>query len=310
LKRENFYRRNPNDALAGMVGMSLEERGVYNTVIDLLYSTWRPVEDNRAFIANWCGCAVQKLNPIIERLIGRGKLVRFEEGGASYLSNSRFESERSDVKGSGKTRSGRQEVEEKSAGVGEKSAGVGENPALLNADVEENQPVRALEKSRVEESRETPIAPKGAVDGGKPKITLRQADVEAVWSIAPPKARERSSRADVLKALQGAARRGNHPAEVMVGVSAYYASREATRNDGEYAKGVHRIIIADRWKDFIPAGGLKTQTDPSNWPNERWRVVLDRYKVTGKWPENAGPSPENEGTFVPDMLKGSLERAA
>jgi uncharacterized protein YdaU (DUF1376 family) len=161
-----------------------------------------------------------------------------------------------------------------------------------------------------EENIDTPLAPKGAVDGGKPKITLRQADVEAVWSIAPPKARERSSRADVLKALQGAARRGNHPAEVMVGVSAYYASREATRNDGEYAKGIHRVIIADRWKDFIPAGGMKTQTDPSNWPHERWRVVLDRYKVTGKWPENAGPSPENEGSFVPDMLKGPMERAA
>lgn len=155
-----------------------------------------------------------------------------------------------------------------------------------------------------------PIAPKGAVDGGKPKITLRQADVEAVWSIAPQKARERSSRADVLKALQGAARRGNHPAEVMVGVSAYYASREATRNDGEYAKGVHRVIVADRWKDFIPVGGVKAQSDPSVWSEERWGVVVDRYKVTGKWPDNAGPAPDESGTFVPDVLRKSLERAA
>ena len=156
----------------------------------------------------------------------------------------------------------------------------------------------------------TPIAPEGATDEGKPKITLRQADVEAMWAIAPPKARERSSRADVLKAMQGAARRGNHPAEVMVGVAAYYASREATRNDGEYAKGVHRIIMADRWRDFIPAEGVKVQSDPSSWPIERWRVVVDRYKVTGQWPNNAGPSPDHEGSFIPQDLAKSLERAA
>ena len=160
-KRENFYRRNPSDALAGMIGMTLEERGVYNTVIDLLYSTWRPVEDNRAFIAGWCGCAVQKLNPIIDRLITRKKLIRFEEDGCFYLSNQRFETERSDVKGSAKTRSGRSngeeksgEVGEKSAGVEEKSAGVGQNPPVLGSDIEEKQPVTALEKSREDKSRE------------------------------------------------------------------------------------------------------------------------------------------------------------
>lgn len=159
-KRENFYRRNPSDALAGMMGMTLEERGVYNTVIDLLYSTWRPVEDSRSFIAGWCGCAVQKLNPIIDRLIARKKLIRFEEDGCFYLSNQRFEAERSDVKGSQNTRSGRGksteksgEVGEKSASVEEKSAGVEENPPVLDTDVEENQPVTALEKSREDKTR-------------------------------------------------------------------------------------------------------------------------------------------------------------
>ena len=75
MKRENFYRRSPDDALAGMVGMTLEERGVYNTVIDLIYLTWRPLEDSRAYIAAHCGCAVQRLNPILNRLIERGKRV-------------------------------------------------------------------------------------------------------------------------------------------------------------------------------------------------------------------------------------------
>lgn len=104
--------------------------GVYNTIIDLLYLTWRPVEDNRAYIAGHCGCAVQKLNPLITKLIAAGKLVRFEDDGQGYISNPAFERERASVKGV-TTRSGRGKVEEKSGGVGEKSAGVGKNPLAV-----------------------------------------------------------------------------------------------------------------------------------------------------------------------------------
>lgn len=174
MKRENFYRRDPSDALAGMVGMSLEERGVYNTVIDLLYSTWRPVEDSRQFIAGWCGCAVQKLNPILDRLIARGKLIRFEEGGAFYISNQRFESERVEVRGHGKSRSGRSKVGEKSDGVGEKSAGVEQNTGLLNGQTEENQGDTGLDKSRVDKKEEANASSSEGDDEVRGKVKKRR----------------------------------------------------------------------------------------------------------------------------------------
>jgi len=157
-RRENFYRRNPGDALAGMAAMTLEERGVYNTVIDLIYLTWRPLEDNRRYIAGHCGCAVQKVNPIVDRLIASGKLIRFEEGGVSYISNGRFEAERAEVREPVSTRSGRakaapksREVGEKSAGVEEKSAGVEENLPLLSSEVVQFQHFTALEEEEEEE---------------------------------------------------------------------------------------------------------------------------------------------------------------
>jgi len=159
-KRENFYRRDPSKALSGMVGLSLEERGAYNTILDLLYQTWRPLEDDRRYIANWCGCAVQKLNPIIDRLVAKGRLLAFEENGRSYLSDRAFEAEREAIKGVAKTRSGRAEVGEKWAGVGEKSAGVGQNSPLLDDDDKENQGVTALEKTREDKTR-IPPTPQG-----------------------------------------------------------------------------------------------------------------------------------------------------
>ncbi|MDP3869164.1 DUF1376 domain-containing protein [Phenylobacterium sp.] len=157
MKRDNFYRRDPQAALNGMTGMTLEEIGVYNVVLDLLYSTWRPLEDNRQFIARWCGCAVQKVNPILERLIARGKLQRFEDGGFWFISNDRFDTERMSYKGVGGTRKKARpqgEVGEKSGEVEEKSPGVSNNSPLLGIETEQNQSDTALERKEKKEKRE------------------------------------------------------------------------------------------------------------------------------------------------------------
>lgn len=203
MKRENFYRRDPNKALSGMIGLSLEERGVYNTIIDLLYQTWRPLEDDRRFIANWCGCAVQKLNPIINRLIERGRLITFEEGGRAYLSDEAFEIERNAVKGGSGARSGRREVEEKSAGVREKSAGVEQNSPLPDIEVEENQGVEPLEKTR-EDKRDANASFVGTAspvptDAPSPKGKRRvyPEAFEAAWK-AYPHHENRSSKPNSL----------------------------------------------------------------------------------------------------------------
>lgn len=207
MKRENFYRREPNKALAGMVGLSLEERGVYNTVLDLLYSTWRPLEDDRGYIANWCGCAVQKLNPIIRRLIERGRLITFEEGGRTYLSDQAFEDERAAVKGGGSTRSGRGKVAEKSGEVGEKSAGIEENPPTCRDEDQQKQSDAALDKRR-EDKKEPPNPPEG---GGQPLFDLQPDeklkvdDVEVAFAEWNDLARRRGL--PIAKSLDDARRR-------------------------------------------------------------------------------------------------------
>lgn len=160
MKKENFYRRDPLAALNGMIGLTLEERAVYNTVIDLLYSTWRPIEDDRKFIANWCGCAVQRLNPIMDRLIAKERLIRFQDGARWFITDGKFEDERSAVKGpkpTPKKASGQAEVEEKSAGVSQ-------NHPLLDTENAEKQGVTALDKTREEKSIPPTPLPGGESD--------------------------------------------------------------------------------------------------------------------------------------------------
>lgn len=250
MKRENFYRRDPGAALQGMVSMTLEERGVYNTVIDLLYLTWRPLEDNRGYIAGHCGCAVQKLNPILNRLIEKRKLIRFEVDGEHYISNAKFEDERRSVKGV-TTRSGRAEVGEKSAGVEEKSEGVGKNPPLLDLESVENQTLAPLDKSRQDKSSSEAIA-------SSPSACARDLDevveqvVMALWGVWPEVGLRRSGKRELRKVIRAELVAGAAAERLIAAGSAYAADKSAWGSSGQ-PKAIAEWFALGRWADFVPA---------------------------------------------------------
>lgn len=268
--KNNFYRRDPQKALSGMVGLSLEERGVYNTVIDLLYTTWRPLEDNRHFIANWCGCAVQKLNPILKRLIAQGRLITFEEDGRTYLSDEAFEAERNRFKGASNTRSGRAEVGEKSGEVEEKSAGVGENMPVLDTKHDENQSLPAKEKKRKEKK---PPNPQGDQIDLRPfsealQITaaagcLFSELIDKIHQAQPVvDGRRRSARPDIERALRSAVQRGGAPSDIWAAVQAYYRLPASTKDGGQYAQGAVVVLNRDRWREYLPSQAAAEKSDP------------------------------------------------
>jgi hypothetical protein len=76
--------------------------------------------------------------------------------------------------------------------------------------------------------------------------------VDAIWEQAPPTARSRSSRADVRDKLDAAVKRGGDLDRITVALATYYRSAEATKDGGAFAKGIHRMIENDRWRDWHP----------------------------------------------------------
>lgn len=84
-----WYKRDPQDALDGMAPLSLEERGAYNTVLDLFYVRDGKLPDDDRFIAGFLGCDVRVWRRIRERLIDLGKL--FVEAG--HIHNRRADEE-------------------------------------------------------------------------------------------------------------------------------------------------------------------------------------------------------------------------
>jgi uncharacterized protein YdaU (DUF1376 family) len=69
-----WYKRDPTAALEGMAELSLEERGAYNTVLDLIYARGGSVPDDDRFLAGWMRCDVRVWRRIRKRLVNLGKL--------------------------------------------------------------------------------------------------------------------------------------------------------------------------------------------------------------------------------------------
>lgn len=161
-RTDNFYRRDPSAALRGMMDLSLDEIAVYNILIDLMYQSWRPLPyhsaGQRSWVVGWVPGAPQKINPIIRRLIDKGRIVTVEIGGELHLTDDRFEAERAVVKGIPKPAANSDKVAQKSGEVGEKSEEVSakseRTTPVLTPQNEENQSHAGTEKKRVREDKE------------------------------------------------------------------------------------------------------------------------------------------------------------
>jgi len=70
-----WYKRYPQNALDGMRGLTLEETGAYNIILDLIYDRNGNLPDDDRFIAGWLRCAVQRWRRIKQRLVELGKLI-------------------------------------------------------------------------------------------------------------------------------------------------------------------------------------------------------------------------------------------
>lgn len=74
-----WYKRDPKAALGGMMVLTLEERGAYNTIIDLIYDEDGQLPDDERTLCRWLGCDVRVWRRIRARLIALNK-ISIEDG--------------------------------------------------------------------------------------------------------------------------------------------------------------------------------------------------------------------------------------
>lgn len=132
-----WYRRFPDNFIAGTVGLTLEEKGAYSLVLDLMYVRGGPVPDEPRYIAGVCNCSVRKWNAIRARLIELGKIHAAD----GFLSNDRAEKE---IENAAKDA---RELAENGAKGGNKAA---ENAREANKN-------KGLGRARLQHARATPL---------------------------------------------------------------------------------------------------------------------------------------------------------
>jgi uncharacterized protein YdaU (DUF1376 family) len=86
-----WHKRYHSDALTGYLNLTLEERGAYTTILDLLYDRGEPLRHNERLLAGYFGVSVRKARAMIAALVEKGKISVLGDG---TITNRRFELER------------------------------------------------------------------------------------------------------------------------------------------------------------------------------------------------------------------------
>lgn len=76
-----------------MLSLTLEERGAYNTCLDLIYDREGPIPDDSRWLAGWMGVSARKWATIRASLIDKAKLFALVVNGVPSLMNQRAATE-------------------------------------------------------------------------------------------------------------------------------------------------------------------------------------------------------------------------
>ncbi len=294
MRTRPWYKRYPSDFLHGTAGLSLEVKGAYSVVLDLIYDRRGPIPDDARWIAGHCGCSTRQWNKIRAVLLEAGKLCKAD----GYLTNQRAVEELQIAEEAAK------KLAESGAKGGTKSAEtrrkIAENEGDINKinEIDEAPLQAALKHTRAVQKldiRLPPISPDGGLPSHEDFFAFKGAYPKREGAQDWTKARERFAR--IVKA-------GTDP-QILIGAArAYKAETDRTNNTGTRFVKQAATFLTSVWRDYAgtPEATAKTSR-PTGWPSNL--PPMENVKnawATGHWPGNWGSEPGNPDCRVPPAI--------
>lgn len=167
-----FIKFYPSDFLGGTSGLSPAERGVYITLLCLIYENDGPIPRDDARLSRRCGAPKAAFRKIIEALLEQGKLQEID----GLLTNSR--AEKSLMDRTKRTQNGTHAAHQRWTAQKQKSK---QNQAPKNASAMPQQCAEdASQKPELEEKGDTNVSPKNGSDQAPPAPQPANEQSEAV----------------------------------------------------------------------------------------------------------------------------------
>lgn len=262
------------DALNGMASLPVDLRGVYYTILDLIYDRRGPLAESDSMMAARMCCSVRKWVSYRDALLRMGKIEMDSEG---RIINKRAENE---LKTSRKlaengAKGGRARAE--NAKEHNKNKDGSENG--FKPDPKPQKPEPELEGANAPSAREV---------------------VEDIWRLLPRKKRGGTSKAKLLKPVGKLLKAKVDPAKVIAAVASCYSEPRHTEDDGQFAPAIYSWLADGVWENWQATAPGEVQVD-------EWKPLLRAYCETRHWPAAlAGPAPHEDGCRAPaDMLEAT-----
>lgn len=217
--------------------------------------------------------------------------------------------------------------EARRAARSDKFTGVGDDATLEGPHISEVEgvlgavvkpPLResTLKDSLKESDRKDSLVP---ASGGDPSVEDIAKAVGMIWARASRIGRQRSSKADITTGLQAALKRGHLMETVLKGLGGYFASPDATKEDGAFQRGAHVMLAGDRFLSFLDEGQTMAPPTPGEAraaaeaqavvgsmeaPSEALqRAWMDREREGMPWNPERGPRPGMAGCRVDPAIQ-------
>lgn len=245
--KKPWYKRYGCDFIVGTMALTLEERGAYSLVLDLIYDRGGPIPDDARWLAGVCGISLRKWRKIRDRLIDAGKVIEID----GLLHNHRADKELAD----------RDNVKEKQR----------ENPpktprkrAEKEADPNQiNEVAPSIPEARIqkpESNRENPVSLTGAVaDATRPGVS---SFFDEFWKCYPKRGGP-NPRKPARQAFVAAIEAGHDPPKIIAGLRGYVNDLRKNKQEGtRYVAQAVTWLNECRWEDYQrPSGGTMTDEE-------------------------------------------------
>lgn len=292
----HFYKRDPDAALSGMRELTLEQRGAYNTILDLIYARVGEVPDDERWMAGCLGCDIRVWRRLRRELIDLGKI--FVKDG--IIRNHRADLELRELFG--------KSVQARSAALARhlRRTSDGSSPELNDSQVPKSGPETRKNNGLADATAGDPHL--RVRDRVRSENLIGQNGFEIFWQKYPKKVGKKAAQEAYAVAVTKV-----DEDTLIEGVRRYRSERFG--QDDKFTKNPARWLDEECWNDPPPASKPNGHTAPKadEWALSEEDLMLARIFGgiatdtllwrTGKLPRwdvnRLGPLPDAAGTKVP-----------